>query len=237
MICLTFDTDHMSEEGMGEFLRRFPLPGKGTFFCHTAFAALAASGHEVAPHPYIGNLSAWQEDFRRLTSALPGKAAGLRPHSCVYSHMLGVELAQMGYRYISQATQLYSADLRPYRHPWGIWELPIYYMDNMDYWMPRNWPKLDHEPFSRKVIDTALADPDALFVFDLHPLHIALNTRTPEDYTAVKSRILDQRESPFALSAAGRGSRAFFEELCEAMRLSDVQSLSCAEVLEAYHCD
>lgn len=236
MICLTYDTDHMSEIAMKEFLGRFPVPGRGTFFCHRAFAALAATDHELAPHPFIGSMTDWQPGLAALEAGLARKPKGVRPHSCVYSHEIGVALHRLGYAYISQANSMYQPGLKPFRHPWGVWELPIYYMDNMDFWMTKNWPALKHEPFSRRVIEVALADDEALFVFDLHPLHIALNTRSPEDYVSVKERILDEGTSPFDLTFGGRGVRVFYEELREAMERRNVRSHSCAQALQHFGC-
>jgi len=236
MICLTFDTDHVSDRDMEEFLRRYPLPGRATFFCHRPYACLQGTGHELAPHPLIEDLRSWSADLERLAAQLPERPIGVRPHSCVYSHMVGIELARLGYRYVSQASNLYQSGLRPSRHPWGIWELPIYYMDNMDFWMCRNWPGLGHKPFDRGVIERALSEPDSLFVFDLHPLHIALNTRGHEDYATSKSRVVEGGESAFAHAREGRGTRMFFEELCNAMESANVRSSSCAEALEAFGC-
>jgi len=236
MICLTFDTDHMSEPAMQEFLRLFPIPGKATFFCHRRFLALDGAVHEIAPHPFIENLSNWKPRLEALAASLPEKPYGTRTHSCVFSHMVGIELHDMGYRYISQASAMYQTGLRPFRHPWGVWELPIYYMDNMDFWMAKNWPEIGHKPFSSHVIQAALDNEDALFVFDMHPLHVALNTRGHEDYASVKKRIVIDGQSPFEVAFHGRGARAFFEELCEAMDRRGARSYRCVDALAHFGC-
>ena len=111
---------------------------------------------------------------------------------------------------------MYQAGLAPFRHPWGVWELPIYYMDNMDFWMRTNRPSLGHEPFSTEWIKRSLNEP-GLYVFDFHPLHIALNTSSADDYQRVKARILDDHVSPFDLTFPGRGAREYFLELCEVL--------------------
>jgi hypothetical protein len=138
----------------------------------------------------------------------------------------------LGYQYVSQAHTLFQTGLRPFRHPWGVWEVPIYYMDNMDFWMPKNWPELGHEPFASEVIERALGEP-GLYVFDFHPIHIALNTRNHDDYTRVKQRIVDEGTSPFDLRFPGRGVSVFFEELCEALDRAGVRSVSCSEAVAA----
>src|SRR5207249_4334714 len=154
--------------------------------------------HEVAPHPCIDRLSEWDDDLKTIVKQFPEKPLGLRTHSCVFSHMIGIGMHDQGYFYISQAQALYQQGLLPSRHPWGIWELPIYYMDNMDFWMSKNWDDLAHQPFNPEIIERAVGN-EALYVFDFHPLHIALNTGKPDHYVAVKDRILNEGVSPFDL--------------------------------------
>lgn len=233
MICLTFDTDWMTEASLSRFLKEFPLPGQGTFFSHEAFECLGVSNHEVCPHPFISDLGNWQQDLKSLSGRLGKPAHGVRPHSCVFSHMIGVGLSELGFEYVSQANNLFQDALFPFRHPWGVWELPIYYMDNMDFWTARNWPKLNHDPFSSELIQRAIVG-NALYVFDFHPLHVALNTRTPDDYRAVKNKIIEENVSPFDLTFSGRGTRVFFEELCQAMRDGGNVSLTCSKALDVW---
>lgn len=235
MICLTFDTDWMTDRCLERFLREFPIPGKGTLFLHDTFPSLYETNHELCPHPFIDNLMHWQPTVATLSSQLPRPSKGVRPHSCVFSHAVGVGLHDMGFRYVSQAASLYQTGVEPMRHPWGIWEMPIYYMDNMDFCTAKNWPDIGHKPFSPSVIQTALEE-DGLFVFDFHPLHIVLNTRDYADYAAVKEKIVKGGASPFDLAFPGRGVRAFYLELCAAMRDSGHVSFGCWDALEKLGC-
>jgi len=232
---LTFDTDWMTDVSLQRFLREFPIPGDGTFFLHDELPSMHSSAHELCPHPFLDDLGRWREALALRAAGLPRPPRGVRAHSCVFSHMIGLGLNELGYRYVSQATNLYQRGLTPHRHPWGIWEVPIYYMDNMDFCMPKNWPEDCHSPFSSQVIHHAL-EQDGLYVFDFHPLHIALNTRSLDDYAAVKDSILRNGASPFDLSFPGRGTRTFFLELCAAMRAAGVRSLSCWDALQRLGC-
>jgi hypothetical protein len=229
MICLTFDTDWMSDAAMARFLREFPVPGRATFFLHDSFPSLMGSAHELCPHPFIEDLRNWKSTVTKAADNVPPSPKGIRPHACVFSHAIAVGLRELGYRYVSQASMLHDPRAAPVRHPWGIWELPIYYMDNMDFWAPGNWPEDRLETFRAEVLRHAL-DGEGVYVFDFHPLHIALNTRTPADYAAVKDRIL-KGESPFDLAYPGRGTRTFFLELCAAMRERDLPSMACWDAL------
>lgn len=235
MICLTFDTDWILDRDLGRFLQEFSIPGEATFFLHDAFPSLFTTAHELCPHPLIDDLARWPPSLAELAGRLPHPPKGVRPHSCVFSHMIGLGLHNMGYRYVSQATYLYQTGLAPMRHPWGIWEMPIFYMDNMDFWTAKNWPDIGHVPFSERLIRMAV-EQDGLFVFDFHPLHIALNTRGPEDYAAVKEKIVTNGASPFDLTVPGRGVRTFFLELCAAMRNSGRHSYRCWDALGQLGC-
>jgi hypothetical protein len=237
MICITFDTDHMSQESMSRFLEEHlsKMPGRGTIFAHTTFPELLTTDYEICPHPFISDLGKWDEDLIRLENFLPQKPLGTRPHSCVFSHMVGVGLKERGYVYVSQAQSLYATNLIPFRHPWGIWELPIYYMDNMDFWMCKNWPDIKHKPFRQSIIEEAIHG-DGLFVFDIHPLHVALNTRSQEDYISVKELVVTQGQSPFDLAFHGDGVRTFFARLCSRMQEEGIRSYSCTEALRTYGC-
>lgn len=232
MICITFDTDWMSDDALAQFLEQFDFPGSGTFFAHRRYESLVSSRHEVGPHPFISDLEAWRPQMKALAESLGRTVRGTRTHSCVFSHRIGVELAADGYEYISQANNLYQQELRPFRHPWGVWELPIYYMDNMDFWAANNLPAMSHPAFDRRWIEQAVRG-QALYVFDFHPIHVALNTRQAGDYQAVKNRIVQEGVSPFDLAYPGRGARTYFEELCAAMQEAGVSSVTCAAALDA----
>ena len=228
----------MRSDGMSIFLSMLhaTMPGSGTFFLHEIFEELFDAEHELAPHPLIDDLKHWDLDLRRLQTGIPRPIAGVRPHSCVFSHMIGAGLKAKGYTYISQSQQLYDNQIRPLRHPWGIWELPLYYMDNMDFWMCENWPTLGHKPFAESIIDAAVSS-DNLFVFDFHPLHIALNSSDHKEYQAAKPFILgDPAISPFTLANSKPGTRDFFERLCYAMKMSKLRSHTLSEAL-AHYCE
>jgi hypothetical protein len=233
MICLTFDTDYMLESDMEKFLRRFPIFGQATFFLWKPFSGVTWGNHELEPHPYLSQTRDWSYDTEELVKKLNIKPQGMRSHSCVYSHVFGVYLKKHDYVYTSMTTPLLQNNLCPYRHPWGIWELPIYYMDNMDFCMNQNWIDLDHIAFDVNIINRAIQG-DSLYVFDFHPLHIILNTRTYEDYSLVRDEIVEKGNSPFNYSFDGRGTRTFFLELCQAMLDCGKPSLTCLEALKQF---
>jgi hypothetical protein len=139
-------------------------------------------------------------------------------------------MQQLGFRAVSQATPLFASGLKPYRHPWGIWELPIYYMESMDMTFESNWPAGSHRCFDADVIERAVGE-EGLFLFAFHPLHLALNTPSFARYQSVKPRVVEGGLSPFATAFAGPGARSFYERLVQRMQDCHLVSRSCSEAL------
>lgn len=231
MICLSFDTDRMTPEGMVEFLGTTPIPGRATFFCTERYDSLEASGHELCPHVYLAAGVDWDVTLNQARNDYP-TATGWRSHSCVFSHILAEQLATLGYEYVSIHDELGKTDLEPHRHAWGLWHLPIYYMDNLDFSMPRFWGESAPAPFDRRLIEDAV-NGNALFVFAFHPIHIALNSPSAEEYFERRDRVA-QGMSLADASWEGVGTRDFYLELCSTMEQAGQRSSAMRDALDAY---
>jgi len=230
MICISFDTDRISDDRMREFLARVEIPGTATFFCTQLYDSLNESRYELGPHVYLPAGADWEEELRRKRADFPA-AIGWRSHSCVFSHLLAEQLAQTGYEYVSVHDEMGRAGLQPVRHAWGLWHLPIFYMDNLDFSTSRFWRESE-EPFSQSYIETALSR-EGLYVFAFHPVHLMLNSPSAEEYF--------RRRDPFADGAAveevtypGYGTLDFYDDLCAAMRDEGVESSSMRDALAAF---
>lgn len=234
MIVLTFDTDYLWEEDILKFVEMFPFSGEATYFLWQPFLKLDLGDHELAPHPLLSDTQPWLETIRDFHTRWGQSGSTFRAHSCVYSHLLGAQLAQLGYTAVSQATPLYQDGLRAYRHPWGIWELPIYYMESMDFTMGRNWSGLTHTPFDSAIIARSL-EGEHLYVYAFHPLHVLMNISSYEQYQSVRHRVVSREVSPGSVSFGGRGSRTFFEELLNGMHRTRLSSHSCRQIVSSEH--
>lgn len=250
MICLTFDTDYANSEDLRRLLAQHPIPGNATFFLHsppgtvsgTMYRPLVPSGwswsgvdfggHEVEPHPVFKDTQPWEETLAECEAQVPGPHLGLRPHSCATSHILGIIMKRRGYLYSSVTAPLYQARLRPYRQPWGVYELPIYFMDNMDYCMAQNWPGAGHQPRQPRLIRRALEE-DGLYVFAFHPIHILMNTCSQAFYEQARRQVVRDGATWSQVRNPGEGVATFFVALCDAMRSAGVQSKTCLEVVRA----
>lgn len=230
MISFSFDTDHLDERRMEEFLNLVPVPGHATFFCTQPYRCLEGARHELGPHAFLPAGGDWEAELNEKRADFPD-ATGWRSHSCVFSHMLAERLAQLGYRYVSTHDEPGCRHPVPYRQAWGLWHVPIYYMDNLDFSAPRFWPDAPR-PFSAEVIDTALVG-EGLYVFAFHPIHLLLNSPDAETYFVLRERW--RRGEPVSeLEFDGYGTRSFYEELVDAMDSAGVSSVSIADALDRY---
>lgn len=231
MICLTFDTDWCPELLVEHTLNLAkPVDGQLTFFCTGVYATLKREAErvELALHPNFHQGGEDPDDtLTKLSSQLP-EAVGLRGHSCADSHRILALLRKHRLRYTSNTAPLFAEGLRPHEHPWGGHELPIYYMDNLDFLRLDHWDGA--VAFAPEVIECAVKQP-GLFVFDFHPVHLTLNTPSQGYYEANKHRYQD---APALLERthAGRGTRTFFIELVDAMRRAAIPSVSMSEALD-----
>jgi hypothetical protein len=228
VICLSFDTDHVDERGIEKFLSGYPLPGNGTFFCTQVYHSLSGTRHEIAPHPFLAAESDWQSELDRRRQQFPD-AVSWRSHSCVFSHWLAAWLPRNGYRFVSVFDELGMTGLRPNRLSWGVWHLPIYYMDSLDLGRQQFQPE-GGGPFDERLIEQAISVP-GLYVFDFHPFHLLLNTPSVEFYMTARARF-EAGADLLSLRHTGWGAASFFEALCERMREAGLASTRMCEIVE-----
>jgi hypothetical protein len=227
MICLSFDTDRMDDARMAEFLELAPFPGEGTFFCTRPYASLAESRHELGPHAYLPPQTDWDAELARKRAEFPN-AVGWRSHSCVFSHILAEQIAALGYRYVSVHDDTGLVGPKPIRHAWGLWQLPIYYMDNLDFSAGRFWPDAPG-PFDKRLFAPSLSD-DGVYVWAFHPIHMLLNSPSADEYFARRDAF--EAGAPLAdVRYQGYGTDDYFRELCEAMADADVASVTMQTAL------
>lgn len=232
MICISFDTDHINEQRMKEFLKIVDFPGLGTFFCTEVYESLKETDHEVAPHPYLNELGVdWEQKLTFSRNEFPN-AVGWRAHSCLFSHILAEWLGKNHYKYVSVYDDLGNCDIKPVKNPWGIWQLPIYYMDNLDFSQNRFWNQPGFSPFERNIITNAVSG-NGLCVFDFHPIHILLNTPSVEHYFSVRERFI-LGEQIDNLCHKGYGTASFFRDLCIEMKKNNQSSITMKNALDHY---
>ena len=231
MLCLTFDTDHCNAARMREWLAACKFPGRGTVFCTEAFPFLADHNVEVAPHPFLHDTSDPTAEIERWRNMLPG-ATCWRAHSLATSQVVSIRLGQRGFRISSNMEMFACLDIRPVLSPWGVWEMPIFYMDNSDFNRPDYGMAGDLGIFDPRIIETAVRG-NALYVFDFHPVHYLLNTPTYRYYRENAGKFKEGADTA-QIRFGGYGVASFFDDLVDAMVAAGSISLSLPEALAAW---
>ncbi len=219
----------MTEELLSIFLREIKIFGEGTFFCTQFFESFTSenySHHEIALHPYLDETitSEWMNVILKMKKDWIGhkEITGVRSHSCAYTQRLGVNLFKSDFKYVSNITLPPLAEVKPFRYPWGIYEYPIFYMDNMDFNSGLFFN--DHEKFSKNIIEYSLKT-DKVFIFDFHPIHLLLNSPDQNFYN--KWFNLGR---PKEMRYSGYGTLSFFNDLNREMEKSKIKSKSISKL-------
>lgn len=201
----------MSADALNHFFEEYEDLPRSTFFVHNATEKIPPAKHIFNPHPTIVDLDK-MDDLNSLTELSGIRKMGIRTHSCVNSHMLSLEWSKRNFFYQSVVCELGNTEIKPYMLPWNIWEVPIFYMDNLVLWSNKNIKSrtLRNADYLAKALDS-----DKFYVFDFHPIHIALNTSSTDYYARVKSKIIDEKINPWILSSNAKGIRNFFEKVLE----------------------
>lgn len=231
MICLSFDTDHMSSARMSEFVKEFMIPGSATFFCTQRYDLLLDMDHEIAPHPYLVEGGDWDNELQSKRAEFP-LAKGWRSHSCVFSHLLAKWVAENNYVYVSCHDEFGNDNVQPIQHAWGCWHLPIYYMDTLDFSYNHNLLGPDHIIFDQAIIQRAI-NGNGIYVFDFHPIHLMLNTPRTSHYFSMRERFKNG-EPIDRLRYGGYGTASFFHDVLVAMTANNMVSKSMSEALQEY---
>jgi hypothetical protein len=232
MIALTFDTDHMTEGMMLQFMQIIPPDLPYTFFCHRAFPRLKLENSEIAIHTSLSAPERWINVTTALRSeieTIAGPVVGLRPHSLMCSQLYLVGLHEIGIQYVSSITINPEQDMPCFRYSWGPIEVPIRYMDNMDLWS-RDKAGLTKTCFSKAIIEAAISSRQ-LFCFDFHPVHIYLNTSQFADYEEWVREGRPDLAKP--VERRDYGTRDFFLDLCSEIRRSRAQIATCRQAADA----
>jgi hypothetical protein len=230
LICLSFDTDHLDQRRMEEFVGGFPIPGAGTFFCTERYEALEALPHEIGPHPRLDPGGDWPAALDRARSEFP-QARGVRTHSALNSHALSMEFASRGFGWVSAREEPGRRGIAPYREAWGVWHVPIYYMDNLDFSFRDFWPDLDTAPFDRELLEVAVREPGT-YVFDFHPVHLMLNSTSAGEYLSRRDRFI-AGEPLEKVRCEGYGAADYYADLVALMGERGLESVGISDALAA----
>ena len=189
MIVLSSDQDWAPPWASADLLQQWRDAGVGgTFFVTNACESLAGVGRddqiELAWHPNF-QLGSTHGDtpievLAHLRALVPN-ALGVRSHYLVRSTALLEEYARQGLLYEASDLMDGQPGLRPIPSWNSVVRVPIYWADDV------------HAMHGRHFALASIAlDEPGLKVFDFHPIHVALNSRTLDGYRAFRAAMAEQ---------------------------------------------
>lgn len=182
--------------------------------------------HELALHPNCVDLSDMGGPVDHLLRVAP-EAKGVRWHALFGSQRLYDLYETRGIRYESNIMMQDQVGIRPYRLTRRVWEVPIFFMDNMHLLMAGD-RVADFTP------ESLALDGPGLRVFDFHPVHITLNTEHMDRYRDAKKDYHDPaRLRAQANPSKETGSRVLLERLLDQVEAEGLATRTVLEVVEA----
>jgi len=183
MIALSFDLEWSPEPVIRDLLSLLhKAEVKATFFVtHDSESLRSESNNELfefAIHPNFSDLSTGEQTLKDILEIVP-QAKGARAHSCLNSFHLVDLYARSGLLYVSDYYLHLQPRISVLPSLSGIVHLPIYFMDNI--YLEIN--STDSRLFE---LESLGLEKNGLKIFDFHPIHIYLNTRSLTVYESAK---------------------------------------------------
>lgn len=143
------------------------------------------------------------EVLEHLRRIYPG-CTTVRSHGYHESTAAWTALRDVGVQADSQGATAFQGGLQPMLHWTGIVRLPVYFED--DVFLELDSGELEVEP-----VEATLAS-EGLKIFDIHPIHFALNSRSMIEYELRKGEVYGSLQQPIA-PADGNGSATVLASL------------------------
>ncbi|MFX0097204.1 MAG: hypothetical protein ACFE7E_05540 [Candidatus Hodarchaeota archaeon] len=185
MICMTLDTDWVPDEVLAHsvgILERYKV--KFTVFCTGSYPSLDSVDEELCEigiHPNFSDMNQVKDGLKKLKKLYP-EAVSLRNHSLFFSSKMLPVVKDFGIRYTSNYLMYGKKNVFPIEMPFGVTEIPIYFMDDFYLLRKANGKPDNFEPDLLK---------PGIKVFAFHPVHIFLNTESLKLYERVKGHLCD----------------------------------------------
>ncbi|MFC1936381.1 hypothetical protein ACFLYP_01805 [Chloroflexota bacterium] len=225
-IIITVDTDWAANDVLEDVL--FLLVEyniKATIFATNkskALDALDPQQFEIGLHPNFGDQLNVEETILKLKADFPN-ATSLRSHTLLHSSRFFPVYKISGILYTSNYLSLGSKHLSPITQPFGIIEVPIFFIDDAYLIMNEEEDKFDLSSIDLKS--------PGLKVFAFHPIHIFLNTESSARYQESKEYHNDITMLKKIINP-GKGTRSLFISLMQYIAENGIKTSTLSQYLE-----
>jgi len=185
---------------------------------------LEITGHEIAIHPNYTS-SDLESHLKERVQDFP-ETTGVRSHTLFYTYALPLMYPKYNIKYQSNTMMLLEHNIVPYKLTQHINELPIFWMDIPYFEIFDNNPSF--------AIEELGLDQPGLKVFDFHPIHLFLNTKSIAHYEQAKEYYHEPNKLAELANTESPGIRDLFIKLLEYIRDNNIQTKTLSEVNDSY---
>jgi hypothetical protein len=223
-IYLTFDIDWVADEAIewtAGLLQDLRVPGATFFATHDtpALTRLRDRSFEIGMHPNLlpllfGPRADEHTDvrtvLRQLRCVVPD-AVSVRCHGLLHGHALSRVFQDEGFTHESNVMIPWSSGmmLQPYEFPPGMVQLPYNWGDYLH---------CVHTPPAQRLSASDYLRLPGLKIMNFHPVHVYLNTCSPDMYAQARSATADIARLRTFRNEREAGVRDFLIELVQAAR-------------------
>ena len=186
MVVLTFDIDWAPDYMLEYLYKEISREDvKATFFLtHSSqMVKKIINNYDFGIHPNITDLTKAKEQTLQIKKLFP-PTKKIRAHKLITNSQIMKIWSEMKFRIVSNYLMLGYRSISPIQLPFGLKEVPIFFMD--DLWVYGGMNTLDQEQIKE------IADSKSIFVFDFHPVHIYMNTCELKTYDKIKNNMSDE---------------------------------------------
>ncbi len=219
MFAINIDID-WAPDAVTEFaldiLDEFSAPA--TLFCTHEMNA-ATRGRELCIHPNFNNDASVKETIDSLRALYPG-ARGARGHGSYFSYYIAGLYRENGLLY-DCSYYFPAGPVRPYKMFHGIMEIPYFFIDDLFF---------KEDGLSEPDLSD---DPNGVKVFVFHPIHLFLNTETPQRYIKAKE-FYHQPDKLLEFRNEGSGAQSFLRKLLRYSVDNNIPLMTMGEIYERF---
>jgi hypothetical protein len=213
-VAVTFDIEWAPDEVLGDLftiLSRYSFPV--TLFATHKSASLEEMSrvYEIGLHPNFNPFfqNAFHSSPRAILHELKSwypDAVGVRCHSRTVSALLIDQFISVGLRYDANQICPYQEGLRPYNYL-GFCRFTDFWQDDVH--------ALYQRPF---ILSDIPVESEGMKIFNFHPVHIYLNTESPERYEAARAHYQEPQKLIEFRNTQTKGTRDLLIELLDYLK-------------------